>query len=306
MIEKILVKIQTQIQADIYHGASLSLYTGQWQRHYLGTIDGTRPSQEDLIYDLASVSKVVGVGTIMIFLLNRGQVELDKPLKTYYPAFANGQVTLRDLLTHHSGINPFIANRDQLNAQGLTTAINQIQVTEEKNFLYTDINFILLGFLIEELYGQDLATVFETEIFRPWQMTATTFGPVLGAVPTVKGIDDGLVHDPKAKVLKEHAGSAGLFSNLTDLEGFLEHYLRDDFASQLTQNYSLGQKERSLAWDLQGDWLLHTGYTGTFILFNRKENKAAIFLTNRTYEKDEREQWILDRNELIEVIKENL
>lgn len=306
MIEHILDKINTQIQDGIYHGASLSLYTGQWQRHYLGTVDGSKPSQADLIYDLASVSKVVGVGTIMIFLLNRGQVELDKPLNTYYPAFHSNQVTIRDLLTHHSGIDPFIANRDQLTAQELTAAINQIKVNKDKPFLYTDINFILLGFLIENLYGQDLATVFEEEIFRPWQMTSTTFGPVLDAVPTVKGISDGLVHDPKAKILKEHAGSAGLFSNLTDLERFLDHYLQDDFASQLTQNYSLGSKERSLAWDLQGDWLLHTGYTGTFILFNRKENKAAIFLTNRTYEKDEREQWILDRNELIEVIKENL
>ncbi|TWT16186.1 serine hydrolase domain-containing protein [Streptococcus sp. sy010] len=306
MIDNILIKIQSQIKENIYHGASLSLYDGKWTRHYLGTLDGINPVKSDLIYDLASVSKVVGVGTIMIFLLQTGQVELDRPLKDYYPAFHSNQVTIRELLTHHSGINPFIANRDQLNAKELIEAINHITVSTDKPFLYTDINFILLGFLIEELYGQDLATIFQKEIFSPWQMPNTSFGPISQAVPTVKNVTDGYVHDPKARVLKEHAGSAGLFSNLADLEQFLEHYLQDEFAKQLDQNYSLGEKERSLAWDLQGDWLLHTGYTGTFILFNRKQHKAAIFLTNRTYEKDEREQWILDRNDLIAVIKDSL
>ena len=71
----------------------------------------------------------------------------------------------------------------------------------------------------------------------------------------------------------------------------------------MTQDFAYADKTRSLAWDLTGDWLFHTGYTGTFILLNIKKQSAAIFLSNRTYEKDERSQWILDRNDLIEVIK---
>ncbi|MGT2926110.1 serine hydrolase domain-containing protein [Streptococcus cuniculipharyngis] len=308
MTTNILRKINHQINAGIYHGASLSLYDKEkgWQRHYLGTLDGKDLTQADLIYDLASVSKVVGVGTLMIFLLHRGSLELDQTLQTYYPAFQHKQVTLRALLTHSSGLDPFIPNRDQLSANQLIEAMNQLQLTGDQTFHYTDVNFILLGLMLESLTGKSLDRLFQEEIFDPWQMTHTSFGPIPGAVPTLKGITDGQVHDPKAKILGHHTGSAGLFSNLTDLEIFLQHYLIDDFASQLSQNYSFADKERSLAWDLQGDWLLHTGYTGTFIMFNRHHQKAAIFLTNRTYEKDDRQQWIEDRNELIELIKEQL
>ena len=135
-------------------------------------------------------------------------------------------------------------------------------------------------------------------------MRKTSFGPVASAVPTVRGVKAGVVHDPKARVLGQHAGSAGLFSRLEDLQIFLEHYLQDEFAEKLSQNFaSEPGKTRSLAWNLEGEWLDHTGYTGTFIMYNRAEQKAAIFLSNRTYEKDERAQWILDRNELMDLIR---
>ena len=65
----------------------------------------------------------------------------------------------------------------------------------------------------------------------------------------------------------------------------------------------MDDKERSLAWNLEGDWLDHTGYTGTFIMWNRQNQEAAIFLSNRTYEKDERAQWIVDRNQVMDLIR---
>jgi len=172
--------------------------------------------------------------------------------------------------------------------------------------LYTDINFILLGLMLEKLSGQRLNRLFDSEIFQPFGMSETRFGPVEVAVPTVEGIPGGTVHDPKARVLKDHTGSAGLFSTLKDLEIFVDHYLTDDFAKNLTQNISQSNKERSVAWDLQGDWILHTGYTGTFVLINIPAQRAAIFLSNRTYYRDERAQWIKDRDALIEIMKKEL
>ncbi|MGT2929346.1 serine hydrolase domain-containing protein [Streptococcus dentasini] len=303
----ILDKIRAQIEAGIYRGASLGLYRGDWQEYYLGTQDGHLPVGPDLVYDLASVSKVVGVGTVILQLIDEGTIRLDQPLKLYYPDFDNGQVTIRQLLTHTSGIEPFIPNRDDLDAAGLKAAINNIQVIEKKDFHYTDINFILLGFMLERVTGQSLSQLFSERVFKPFGMSETGFGPVAAAVPTVKGLPSGRVHDPKAQVLGVHTGSAGLFSTLKDLELFSQAYLIQDFAKSLRHNYApSGHKERSLAWDKQGDWLLHTGYTGTFIMFNRKEQQAAIFLSNRTYDKDERAQWIMDRDELIAVIKEAL
>ncbi|MFS1663631.1 serine hydrolase domain-containing protein [Streptococcus sp. zg-JUN1979] len=293
--------INHQIAHEIYRGASLAIYQdGKWQESYFGTQDGIEPVRENLIYDLASVSKVVGVGTVMIQLLASGQMSLDDSLVTYYPPFHDGRVTLRQLVTHTSGIDPFIPNRNQLSKKELIAAIDRIRVTDNKRFRYTDINFILLGFMLEAYFGESLAAIFKKRVFDPFGITHTRFGPVHGAVPTQKGAVAGIVHDPKAKVLGDDTGSAGLFSNLADLEVFVEHYLSDRVFDGLTKNVSLScEKERAIAWDMRDGWLLHTGYTGTFILLHQIKQKAFIFLSNRTYDKDEREQWICDRDALI-------
>lgn len=307
MNDAILRKIQAQIDEDLYLGASLALYSdGKWQEYYIGQITENQPTQASLLYDLASVSKVVGVGTILIFLLQKGAIELDIPLTAYYPAFQDKTVTIRQLVTHTSGIDPYIPNRDELNFAGLKEAIHHIRVTEDKSFRYTDINLILLGFMLEERYGKSLDHIFQEEIFEPWGMNRTSFGPVLDAVTTVKGVPAGTVHDPKAKVLGVHTGSAGLFSDLGDLEKFLDHYLTDEFAENLTTNIS-SSKPRSIVWNIDDeDWLDHTGYTGPFIMVNRTAQKAAIFLTNRTYLYDDRPLWIAKRRELRDVIKNYL
>lgn len=306
MREAIVDKIHEQMAENLYLGASLGLYSdGQWQEYYFGQTQEGQPTTAGLLYDLASVSKVVGVGTLLIFLIQAGKIQLDAPLVTYYPAFLDKTVTIRQLATHTSGINPFIPNRDQLNAAELKEAIHHLPVTKDKSFRYTDINLILLGFMLEELYAQPLSAILEQEIFTPWKMTRTSFGPVRHAVPTVKGKPAGIVHDPKARVLGIHTGSAGLFSDIFDLEIFLQHYLADDFAANLTENIS-ASKPRSIVWNLDGDWLDHTGYTGPFIMVNRSERKAVIFLTNRTYLYDDRPLWIAKRRELRDVIKNHL
>lgn len=305
--QQTLSTITDYIKADIFPGASLALYDGQdWQENYLGTQDGTIPVVPGLTYDLASVSKVVGVGTLCLFYLKAGKLDLDEKLSTYYPEVVDKTLTLRQLLSHSSGIDPFIPNRDDLDQAGLIAAINAIKVKTDKPFLYTDINFILLGLMLEKVSGTTLDKLFDSEIFQSFGMFETGFGPVDLAVPTVEGIPGGIVHDPKARVLKEHTGSAGLFSTLKDLEIFVNHYLTDDFAKNMTQNISQSNKERSVAWDLQGEWILHTGYTGTFVLINIPAQRAAIFLSNRTYYKDERAQWIKDRDVLIEIMKKEL
>jgi len=305
-MKKILDKIERQIADNLYPGASLAIYrNGVWSDYFLGTQDGETPVFSGLAYDLASVSKVVGVASVCAFFLKAGALELDKSLNCYYPAFQNDKVSLRQLLTHTTGIDPFIPNRDRLSLEELKAAINGIRVTDQKGFLYTDVNFILLGFMLEEIYGKPLAVIFQEEIFQHWGMTETSFGPLDQAVPTAKGAMAGLVHDPKARVLGSHAGSAGLFSTLEDLKIFCQHYLEDDFAQLAWKNIST-DKPRSIGWNLDGNWIDHTGYTGTYLAINHKHQTAAIFLTNRTYFYDDRALWIEKRSELIAVIQEVL
>ena len=308
MKQEIIQKIKQQIEAGIYPGASFAYYRdGEWSDCYLGKANPEIGEQtcQGLVYDLASVSKVVGVGTVLTFLWKQGKIELDQSIKTYLPEMDYPDITIRQLLTHSTDLDPFIINRDQLNAEELKEAMFYLNRREKRAFLYSDVHFLLLGFLLENYFEKDLDQILQEQVFDPWKMKETQFGPVSSAVPTVRGQKAGVVHDPKARLLGKHAGSAGLFSTVKDLKIFLEHYLQDDFAAGLSQNFSdLSDKELSLAWNLEGDWLDHTGYTGTFIMWNRKKQEAAIFLSNRTYEKDQRAQWIIDRNQVMDLIRE--
>ena len=308
MKQEIIQKIEQQIEAGIYPGASFAYYRdGEWSDCYLGEANPEIGEQtcQGLVYDLASVSKVVGVGTVLTFLWHQGELDLEKSVTEFLPDSDYPDITIRQLLTHSTDLDPFIINRDQLNAEELKEAMFHLNRREKRAFLYSDVHFLLLGFLLENYFEKDLDQILQEQIFDPWKMKETQFGPVSSAVPTVRGQKAGVVHDPKARLLGKHAGSAGLFSTVKDLKIFLEHYLQDDFADGLSQNFSdLSDKERSLAWNLEGDWLDHTGYTGTFIMWNRKKQEAAIFLSNRTYEKDERAQWIIDRNQVMDLIRE--
>ena len=308
MKQEIIQKIKQQIEAGIYPGASFAYYRdGEWSDCYLGEANPEIGEQtcQGLVYDLASVSKVVGVGTVLTFLWHQGELDIEKSVTEFLPDSDYPDITIRQLLTHSTDLDPFIINRDQLNAEELKEAMFHLNRRDKRAFLYSDVHFLLLGFLLENYFEKDLDQILQEQVFVPWKMKETQFGPVSSAVPTVRGQKAGVVHDPKARLLGKHAGSAGLFSTVKDLKIFLEHYLQDDFATDLSQNFSdLSDKERSLAWNLEGDWLDHTGYTGTFIMWNRKKQEAAIFLSNRTYEKDERAQWILDRNQVMDLIRE--
>ena len=308
MKQEIIQKIEQQIEAGIYPGASFAYYRdGEWSDCYLGEANPEIGEQtcQGLVYDLASVSKVVGVGTVLTFLWHQGELDIEKSVTEFLPDSDYPDITIRQLLTHSTDLDPFIINRDQLNAEELKEAMFYLNRREKRAFLYSDVHFLLLGFLLENYFEKDLDQILQEQVFDPWKMKETQFGPVSSAVPTVRGQKAGVVHDPKARLLGKHAGSAGLFSTVKDLKIFLEHYLQDDFADGLSQNFSdLSDKERSLAWNLEGDWLDHTGYTGTFIMWNRKKQEAAIFLSNRTYEKDQRAQWIIDRNQVMDLIRE--
>ena len=305
---KILKKIEDQIEAGVYPGASFAYFKdGEWRESYLGLSDPERglKTGAGLVYDLASVSKVVGVGTVLTFLWQQGKLDIDRPVADFLAACDYPDITIRQLLTHATDLDPFIPNRDQLGSKELREAMFHLNRRSQPAFLYSDVHFLLLGFLLEKIFEQDLNQIIEEQVLEPWGMKETMFGPVEIAVPTVRGVAAGSIHDPKARLLGKHAGSAGLFSTVKDLQIFLEHYLKDDFAENLSRNYSpLEDKERSLAWNLEGNWLDHTGYTGTFIMWNREKQEATIFLSNRTYEKDERVQWIIDRNQVMEMIRQ--
>jgi CubicO group peptidase (beta-lactamase class C family) len=209
--------VKAYVASGTFPGASFAIVNGQAIEKYVIGYECLRPEpvllQTDMSYDLASVSKVVGTGTVMIDLVLSGQVELDALLIDYYPDFkgpGSTTLTIRQLLTHTSGIDPFIENRHNLAYDELRAALNQVTVTSDKTFHYTDVNFILLGFMLEEIYGQDLADILQDRVFKPFNMHHTSFVAPDKTVATAWNLPKGLVHDPKAQVLGRHTGSAGL------------------------------------------------------------------------------------------------
>ncbi|GAB2025736.1 serine hydrolase domain-containing protein [Lactovum odontotermitis] len=299
MKNEFLERVNSYLNQGIFQSCEFALIRGAKAEEYF--FNASADGKAGQLWDLASVSKAVGVGTVLIDKILANEIELDATLQSYYPAWHESTVTIRQLLTHTSGINPFIPHRDQLDAAGLTEAMNQLEVSSDRAFKYTDVNFILLGFMLEQLEGQSLAEIFQKRIFERWQMTETSYGPVENAIPTVENRPAGIVHDPKARVLGVHCGSAGLFSSLSDLERFVQGYFADDKYLQLLANFAeSGDKARSLAWDLlPGGYLLHTGYTGTFVLMDLRAQSAIVFLSNRVYYRDERLKWLKDRDLLI-------
>lgn len=310
--------VKAYIASGIFPGASFAMVNGSEIEKYVLGYDRLKPEPvalaADMTYDLASVSKVVGTGAVVINLILSGEIALDALLIDYYPAFkGNGahDLTIRQLLTHTSGIDPFIPNRNSLAYEELRAALNHVTVSSDKSFHYSDVNFILLGFMLETLYHQDLADILAAQVFKPFKMSHTGFVAPPNTVSTAWDLPKGLVHDPKARVLGRHTGSAGLFATLDDLIAFAQAYFSNANYLALLQDYRLAEKPRSLAWDLvdiedendasrHDQWLLHTGYTGTFLMLNLRTHQAVIFLSNRVHLRDERQQWIKDRDLLIQ------
>ncbi|QCQ03671.1 beta-lactamase family protein [Ligilactobacillus animalis] len=280
-----------------------------------------KPLEEGALYDLASLTKVIGTTTVILQLLEAKKLRLDDRVAKYLPRFTDQRVTLRHLLTHTSALSGYIKNRDQLPPAELMAALYTLKPAAwlGKKVVYADIGLILLGQIIEAFYHRPVQAVITTEVLRPLGMKASTFTPEKKqCVPTeltaTRGLIQGEVHDPKAFILGEHCGSAGLFSNLADLIKFAKWMLAPQtipgvlapetvamLYADHTPTHDLG---RSLGWDLRYDrnntpCLYHTGFTGTFMLLDQKGKNALIVLSNRVHPSADNEAFLAWRDKII-------
>lgn len=204
------------------------------------------------VYDVASLTKVIATTAAAMVLVQRQQLDLERPVGELLPEFiaerAAGDwahtITLRHLLAHNSGLPGYIeffrrftAPNDLLRACcGLP-----IEAAPGTRAEYSDPGFILLGKALEAVMGENLASWTEREIFDPLGMTATRFNPLPPMHPTIPPTEldtalrhrriQGEVQDENAWILKGIAGHAGLFSNVPDLLRFSAAILRTDVAT---------------------------------------------------------------------------
>ncbi|MFN2431230.1 MAG: serine hydrolase domain-containing protein [Gemmatimonadota bacterium] len=188
------------------------------------------------IYDLASLTKAVGATTALMLLVQDGRVKLDAPVARYLPWWQGAgkeRVTVRQLLLHRGGLPAWrplwqtasgrAAFRDSLAALELERAPGDSTV-------YSDLGFILLGLLVEEVSGTPLDELLEARVFEPLGMRDTGYRPAPELIARIAPTEldtifrsthvHGVAHDENAFALGGVAGHAGLFSSARDLAVF--------------------------------------------------------------------------------------
>ncbi len=276
----------------------------------------------DTIFDLASLTKVVATTTSLMKLFDEGKFRLNDHVTQYLPEFQGGksELTIRNLMTHFSGMPPDLALTPAWS--GYQTGIRMAMVEKPDNppgthFVYSDINFILLGELVHRLSGQMLSDYARDHVFLPLGMKETLFQPPASWAPRIAPTERdgahgaplrGVVHDETARYMGGVAGHAGLFSTAADLARFCEMMLHKGeldgtrLLSALTvEKFTTPQSPadqpilRGLGWDIdspfsgnRGDLFPigsygHTGFTGTSIWIDPVSDTYVILLANSVH-----------------------
>lgn len=268
---------------------------------------------DSTIYDLASLTKVVATTSAIMVLYDDGIIHLDDKVVRWIPSFTGGlkdSVTIRELLTHHSGLPPgrdlwrHMGDPQRARAAVISTPLVK-GCPPGSCYMYSDLGADMLGFIVEAASGERLDEFTERRIFEPLGMTSTTFHmqkedwPYLA--PT--GAPRGRVHDANAAALGGVAGHAGLFSTASDLAVFAQMMLDGGvylgtriFRASTVKLFTARERgTRALGWDtcdstnvratcgryLSSRAFGHTGFTGTSMWIDLDRKMFMILLTNR-------------------------
>ena len=276
----------------------------------------------DTIFDLASLTKVVATTTALMQLFEQGKFRLNDKVTDYIPEFQDGKsaVTLRNLFTHFSGLKPDVPLAQPWS--GYQTGIklactNPPDGPPGARFVYSDINFILLGELVHRLSGQALSGYARDHIFLPLGMKDTMFQPPPALAPRIAPTERvsgdspplrGVVHDPTARNMGGVAGHAGVFSTANDLARFAQMMLNGGeldgvriVSAATVQKFTEPQTPpdqpilRGLGWDVDSPYsgnrgelfpigsFGHTGFTGTSLWIDPQSQTYVILLANSVH-----------------------
>ncbi|HXM41876.1 MAG TPA: exo-beta-N-acetylmuramidase NamZ domain-containing protein, partial [Bryobacteraceae bacterium] len=276
----------------------------------------------DTVFDLASLTKVVATTSSLMKLFEEGRFRLNDRVTQYFPEFEDGKsdITIRNLFTHFSGMPPDLALTPPWS--GYQTGIHMAMVEKPNappgtHFVYSDINFILLGELVHRLSGQMLSDYAREHVFLPLGMRETMFQPPASLIPRIAPTERdgpngaplrGVVHDETSRYMGGVAGHAGLFSTADDLARFCEMMLHKGeldgtrlFSALTVEKFTTPQSPadqpilRGLGWDIdsqfsgnRGDLFPigsygHTGFTGTSIWIDPVSDTYVILLANSVH-----------------------
>jgi uncharacterized protein YbbC (DUF1343 family)/CubicO group peptidase (beta-lactamase class C family) len=293
---------------------------------YRALVPHKLPMTIDTIFDLASLTKVIATTIAVMQLVEKGYLGLEDPVSRFWPEFGTNEkeeITVQELLTHCSGLRPGLDLKPKWS--GYDTALSLIAaekpaLTPGARFIYSDINFQILGELVRRISGQPLDRYCSEHIFVPLGMKDTCFNPPSALrqriAPTQYQHKNkrkmlwGEVHDPVSYEMGGVSGHAGLFSTADDLSVFAQmllnggetrgvHILSPLMVEKMTAPQTPRRKMalRGLGWDIDSPFASnrselppvgsygHTGFTGTSIWIDPVSKTYVIILTNQVHPK---------------------
>lgn len=197
-----------------------------------------RPVTPTSLFDLASVSKVVGTTTAVMLLVQEDRLDLDAPVVSYLPDWARGDprkrdVTVRDLLVHRAGLPPFrrwFFEIEGEEAYRAAVADEPLESEPGEETVYSDMGPMTLAWIVEEVTDEELDAFLARRVWEPLGMRETLYRPDLSLLPRIAATELdtvwrnelvwGRVHDENADAMGGVAGHAGLFSTALDLSVF--------------------------------------------------------------------------------------
>ncbi len=318
------------------------------------TYDSLQAINTQTLYDIASVSKVAGTLQAIMFLAERKAISLDDPIHKYFPELEGepkGELIIRQILAHQSGLPPYypfwrktmdkrrkfsdeyyseqrLAEYDHsvvpglYMKQGVADSLwnwiisDDVRLANEPKYRYSDIGFMLLKRLAEQILNQSLDDFLDQNIYDPLGIDRLAYNPLCvfdrsNIAPTEQDhyyrntTIWGNVHDQNAAFVGGVAGHAGIFSNSNELAKLMQmhlnkgyyggyQYFQPETVSEFTKPHYKNNR-RGLGWDkpsnkvdntskyCSSSTFGHTGFTGTAVWVDPAEELIYIFLSNRTY-----------------------
>jgi CubicO group peptidase (beta-lactamase class C family) len=302
-------------------------------------VGGGRVDPSTTLFDLASLTKVMGTTPAVMALVDDGRIDLDAPASRYLPQFRGGDkgdVTVWNLMTHTSGLPAGsdlyheAANREKALGRVMKT---DLEAEPGKRVLYSDFGMILTAEAVRRRAGEGVDTFAARRVFVPLGMRNTMYDPPLlwwnrtvpGALRSERPYTvRGVVHDGNAFRLGGVAGHAGLFSTAGDMAVYAQTLLnggaygdRRIWSPRTVRAFTTKQTRagtRAIGWDTpaprssSGDYFSassygHTGFTGTSIWIDPERGLFVILLTNRVNPTSENQKHVALRRAVADAVQ---
>lgn len=283
-----------------------------------------QPTSNEVIYDVASLTKVVSTNTLIFKLIEDGKIELETKVKNILPNFKH-ESTIEEMLLHTSGLRPLIKNHGSVKTK--KSLIDEIYSEEliyppYTKIVYSDTGFMLLGFIIEKVSGKSLDKFAEEVFIKPLKMDKTTYSPNSNVTATTefdKSLQtyvNGFVHDERSRLLNGLSGHAGLFSTAEDLAKFINSFLNDEkiiknknkelifstiFSKPNLNDIQLIRTYGFEKYNINEELIGHTGFTGCNMWIDKKNKRGFVLLTNAVHPKRELNKIFAYRRKIFEL-----